>query len=139
LPNWKEKLTAYTAAPSSFEIKADILQLYAYATEDWQRQSFGRILASYVRILVEALREYTDSGKDHDAVTCFGMVIEKYQIVIEADPKVSICGLDTKEGTLRIIFHPNNFGTNVPEMCPLLTLLVDSRESPIFEYFVDSS
>jgi hypothetical protein len=108
------------------------LQLFTYATKDWQRQSFGSLLASYVRYFIEALEKYTDSGKDRDAVSCFGRAVERYRIVIEADPMVPYCGFDITEGTLRILFHPDNLAYNTQDLSHdhYLAQIVDSWESP---------
>lgn len=115
LPNWKEKIIAYTAAPS-FEIEADILRLFAYAKEGSEKQYFGENLASFITQFLIALQKYTNSGEDQDAVKCFGKAVGNYRITIEADSKVDYCGTDISNGTLRLIFHPEKFASNTLQL-----------------------
>jgi len=138
LPNWKEKLIAYTAAPSSFEIEADILQLFTYAKEGWQKQNFGDNLASFVTHFLSALQKYTNSGEDQDAVKSFGKAVGNYRITIEADSKVEYCGTDISDGTLRLIFHPDKFATNTFQLSydHFLAQNIDSINTRLYPTYV---
>jgi hypothetical protein len=116
LPKWIEKLTSYTAAPTPVQIDADILQLYAYAKEDWQKQSFGSLMGSYFETLMESVGQYTESGTDVYTQKCFARAIHKYRITLVANDKTDGCEFEIVDGSLRIIFHPDNFATNIGSM-----------------------
>jgi len=102
----------YTASPTPFEIDVNILQLYAYAKEDWQKQSFGNLTAEYIRNFIKAVEKYTNAGKDVEAQRCFAKAISKHRVTIAAHNKVNYSGFDIVDGTLRILFHPEKFATN---------------------------
>jgi hypothetical protein len=130
LPKWIEKLTSYTAASTPLQIDADILQLYAYAKEDWQKQSFGGLVGSYFETLVEAVGKYTESGTDLDTQKCFARVVHKNRITLIASVKTDYCGLEIIDGSLRIVFHPDKFATNTYHLSSdKLAQAIDSGES----------
>jgi hypothetical protein len=127
LPKWIEKLTLYTAAPTPVQIDADILQLYAYAKEDLQKQSFGGLMGSYFQTLVESVGKYTESGTALDTQRCFARAIHKYRITLVASDKTNYCGFEIMDGSLRIIFHPDKFATNICNMTSdMLAQTIDS-------------
>jgi hypothetical protein len=133
LPKWQTALATYTGLDCQFEIEADILQLYAYATEDWQKQGFGGCLGHYASSFVEAAHKYTKEGEDHEAQECLRRIIPKNRVRIAADSsqQISYCGLSLDDGILYILFHPEKFGSNVYDLGSeaRLAVFVDSRES----------
>jgi len=134
LPKWKEKLNTYSAATTSFEIDVDILQIFAYATEDWQRESFGIHLASYIQQLVLSLDEYTNSGQDQDARKTFRLAVRRRRISLEADNMVMTCEIDIFDGVLYILFNPKSFAYATAERIITSHYLaeeIDSSDYPL--------
>ncbi len=54
------------------------------------------------------LANHGDSGKEELNTIC-----PKHTVTLVASPKFSYCGCDIQDGQLRLLFHPNNLGSNI--------------------------
>jgi hypothetical protein len=133
---WQTTLSTYIGTTAPFEIEADILKLYSYAVESWQKQGFGGLLGLYVENFLDAVKGYTNEGKDQDAQASFQRIVPKnrLRIAVATVPRFTCCGIHLTDGILEILFNSDRFGYNVDEMANeyRLAVFVDSSESPSF-------
>lgn len=62
----------------------------------------------FIYLLKYFLTKHGDEGKAE-----INSVASSHTITLDASPKFSYCGNDIEDGKLRLLFHPDNLGTNI--------------------------
>ncbi|KAI1097862.1 hypothetical protein F4804DRAFT_326310, partial [Jackrogersella minutella] len=106
-------------------------QLYAYATDGYAKESLGSCIASYFEAAVYKLKEFVANAGEHGLkelnAICYSHIIT---IDLDDAKRFSYCGADVHEGKLRILFAPNNLGTNIDDALSRNVLLNALNEAP---------
>lgn len=87
--------------------------IYPYAAEgSYGHNSLGDCIFAYcdgfIYLLKYFLTQHGDEGKAE-----INSVASSHTITLEASPKFSYCGNNIEDGKLRLLFHPDNLGTNI--------------------------
>jgi hypothetical protein len=93
-------------------IDVNFNQLYAYAGDGYAKNSPGACVAAYYTEALENLerfvRDYGDDGKSD-----INTIANTHVLSMEMSTEVRYCGVDLKEGKLRILYNGNELGTNI--------------------------
>ncbi|KAI1424277.1 hypothetical protein F5Y12DRAFT_715423 [Xylaria sp. FL1777] len=110
-------------------------QVYAYATEDkrYARENLGSCIHEYFDGAYRRLEEFKDYYKE-DGVNEINSICHAHVITLDIDEqnRFSSCGSDVSEGKLRLLFHPNNLGSNIASCLDrsVLTKALNDAPSP---------
>jgi predicted SPOUT superfamily RNA methylase MTH1 len=131
LPTLSNSLASALDHPTPIPITVSIPHLYAYATQQWQKESFGSLMHTYIEKLIEGIEKYTDSGKDKEALGQLKQLLPNPSVTIRADGTVDYCATKiTPQGDLEVVFKPDYLGYNLDYVANLynLTQLVDESK-----------
>ncbi|KAF8527569.1 hypothetical protein BU17DRAFT_61699 [Hysterangium stoloniferum] len=103
-------------------------QIYAYAPEDsYGRNSTGACIHDYFENFISRLSDFTDKGKDTEAVNALQKVAPKnvVSLVPDDDDRFSYCGLDIKEGQVWLYFNADKLGYNIYDAAARISEAID--------------
>lgn len=90
--------------------------LYAYAEENsYGHQSMGDCITAYIDGAIYQLKYFLESrGHGEEGVAEINSLVSTHTLTLypDVEKKNSYCGVDIKDGVLRILFTEGNLGTS---------------------------
>lgn len=121
----EEALAGYFGV-EKFTITVDVNKVFAYTeSSGYGKDNIGYLINEYYSSLVNAVRDYTNQGKDEEAKEVLRKVVPKHSSTIDATDKVSYCGLDIVDGELRVVFNYKYLGSNISSVGEKIASVVD--------------
>jgi len=101
--------------------------VYAYADEpgSYSASNFGDCVNNYVTSFIDQLKTYTKDGKDEEAKEAIRKTAKQHSVTLLPDDSVSYCGIEIKDGEIRLLFKPTYLGTNVGDVARDFAKAVD--------------
>ncbi|KZV98884.1 hypothetical protein EXIGLDRAFT_274983 [Exidia glandulosa HHB12029] len=122
---YQEKIANYMGV-EEFTINVNVNQVFAYTeTSNYGKDNIGYLINEYFNTLVRKIGEYTKDGKDEEAKEVLRKVVPKRSASLQADDKVSYCGLRVADGEFQVIFNYKNLGSNISNGCDKIDEAVD--------------
>ncbi|KAL5314132.1 hypothetical protein ACEPPN_018556 [Leptodophora sp. 'Broadleaf-Isolate-01'] len=114
----------------AWTLEANPLVIFPYAEEgSYGHHSLGDCIFAYfdgfIYGLGNFLQYHGDSGKDELNTVC-----PTHTVTLIPSTKFSYCGTEVADGQLRLLFHPNNLGSNISNVAQLLAETLSSAPQP---------
>ncbi|KAI1848375.1 hypothetical protein JX265_008844 [Neoarthrinium moseri] len=106
-------------------------QIYAYAKDGYAKDSLGSCIAEYINSAIYQLKYYSSSFGE-DGLKELNSIAYKHTVTLDIDEskRFTYAGVDIHEGTLRLLFAPDNLAVNISYACEKDTLLKALNEAP---------
>ncbi|PVH78322.1 hypothetical protein DL98DRAFT_550165 [Cadophora sp. DSE1049] len=109
---------------------ANPLAIYPYAEEgSYGHHSLGDCIFAYFDGFIYGLNYFLqyhgDAGKDELNTVC-----QTHTITLLPSTKFNYCGTEVADGQLRLLFHPNNLGTNISNVAEKLAETLSTAPQP---------
>jgi len=109
----------------SFTINVNTNLVFAYAADSYAQNNTGSCINGYFVAFIEKLKKYTDDAKDAEAMEALRKVVKQRSITLVPTDKVSYCGVEIKDGEIRLLFKHSYLGTNISDVATTLPVAVD--------------
>lgn len=110
----KERLQK--ALHEDYNLSVDPLAFFPYTEAENRQNQLGYCIYTYFDNAITALERLTDNGKDTESSALINKYVEKKTLVIVPEVIFNYCGMDIKDGEIRVIFHPEKLLYNVSDV-----------------------
>jgi len=122
-----ESKIAQLVGTDSWTVNINANLVYAYAEESgsYPSTNFGDCVNNYINSFIDRLKDYTKNGKDEEAKEAVRKVAKQHSITLLPDEAVHYCGMNIKDGEIRLLFRPKDLGTNISDVAKGIAKAVD--------------
>ncbi|RDL38749.1 Uncharacterized protein BP5553_03089 [Venustampulla echinocandica] len=125
----ESQISTLLGTPWTFDINP--LAIYPYAEEgSYGHHSLGECIAAYMNGFIYHLQKFLDTYGQEGKAELNSVCRATHAITFAASTTVNYCGCDIESGMLRILFHPNNLGSNLDSVAEDIAKVVSSAPQP---------
>ncbi|KAI0154635.1 hypothetical protein GGR57DRAFT_107107 [Xylariaceae sp. FL1272] len=118
----EKKLSEMLETPWTISVNPN--QVFAYAKSDYPKQNLGNCIHEYFDSSTRRLQEYIDKYGD-EGVKEVNTIVHAHVMTLDVDDgkRFSYSGADIQDGQIRLLFHPENLGSNISSALSMEYLL----------------